>query len=164
MKKKIVIVVTFFLLCVLLTNCSKDELIKINEETLMGVWYEEFSIEEENQISRLEYFFNDANKYEVLRKRIDITTGVVLGYRHRQLGDYKIENDQLTFYNLETYSNDDIQGSYADINSLKLISQSENSYSVTIEFRDSEKTLIFIYPPCPPNANCIGQKTLKRGE
>jgi hypothetical protein len=149
----------FLLLAIL--SCSKKDKINLNNDKIIGVWYEEQIQEEDNRISRLEYHFKEDGVLEVLRIEIEKNSRIVLGYRYRRIGNYKLESDQLTFYNLLSYSNDDTKGPYTEIEKLEILTESEGiSYTITYKFEENDKKLIFIYPPCDPAANCIGSTTL----
>jgi hypothetical protein len=151
---------TFFLIMAFI-SCSKEDKITLNNENLKGVWFEENYLEEYNRISRLEYIFKKDNSLEILRKEIDKNSREILGYRYRTLGNYRLDGDQLSFNNLVSYSNDDTQGPYTEIENLQLVEESEgSSYTITCKFEESGKKLIFIYPPCGELANCIGSETL----
>jgi len=145
-----------FILIFVFLSCSKENVITLNEENIKGVWFEEVYLEENNRISRLEYIFKEDNILEVLRIESEKDSRDVLGYRYRTLGNYKLESDQLSFYNLVNYSNDDTQGSYTEIENLQLVEESErDSYTITCKFEDNGKKITFIYPPCGELANCI---------
>jgi hypothetical protein len=157
MKKITYFLCTCFLIIAFL-SCSKKE--TINNEKLVGVWFEEEYLEDSTEISRLEYNFMDCNIVEILRIELENNSRNVLGYRWRTLANYKLVGDQLSFYNMISYSNDDTKEPYAKFENLQLLSGSEgSSYSVTCNFGDNDKKIIFIYPPCGELANCIGSET-----
>lgn len=163
MKKINRIFTTSFFILLLFTNCSQDEQTSINTAKLLGVWIEDSALDIENQISRLEYHFNDKTKFEVLRKTIDKTTGEVLGYTFRQLGDFNISGDQLTFFNTESFFIEINQEPYTEIDNLTPIFSSEPQIqSLRITFKDNDKILVFLYPPCGPTENCIDSQTFKK--
>ncbi len=152
--------ITLFCFIIICISCSKEETL-LNRENLVGVWYEEDYPEEVSRISRLEYHFKEDHTIEILRIEIEQDSGEILGYRYRSYGNYKLENDQLSFYNLVSYCNDDTKGSYTEIENLKLVNENEgDSFTVTCKLEKNGQSLIFIYPPCGELANCIGSKTL----
>jgi hypothetical protein len=153
------------LLLLAFTRCSEDEKIPVNIGDVTGTWYEEDSLIEYNRISRLEYTFKADSSLEILRIELDLHTGQVLGYRYRTVGDYMLVGDKLSFINQVSYGNDDLKGSYSDINNLQLVvNENGISYTIAIRFEDNGKKLVFIYPPCGELANCIGSKTLLKGD
>lgn len=152
-----------FILIFVFSSCSKEHVITLNEENIKGVWFEEVTLEENNRISRLEYTFKDDNILEVLRIEIGKDSRDVLGYRYRTSGNYKLEGNQLSFYNLVNYCNDDTQVSFTEIENLRLVREGEgDSYTVTCKFEDNGKKLTFIYSPCGELANCIDHLTLTK--
>lgn len=162
MKRTVFPFCAFILISVFL-SCSKEHVITLNEENIKGVWFEEVTLEENNRISRVEYTFKDDNILEVLRIEIGKDSRDVLGYRYRTSGNYKLEGNQLSFYNLVDYCNDDTQGSYTEIENLRLVREGEgDSYTVTCKFEDNGKKLTFIYSPCGELANCIDHLTLTK--
>ena len=142
-------------------GCSKEDSIIQNEKHLTGIWHEEEYLSEYNRISKLQYNFRENDSLEVLRMEIEIDSRKILGYRYRTLGKYKITDDHITFYNLVSYSNDDTQGSYTEIENLQLVNGSDgDSYIVTYKIEEYGNKLFLIYPPCGPAENCIGTKIL----
>jgi len=156
--------VLFFLSSSFLISCSTEDLGPINDEKLFGVWHEDFLIEENNQISRLEYSFNNDNSYEILRTRIDNTNSEILGYRYRELGNFSLRGKILSFTNIQRYNIDETgQEEFSEIENLQLFSPDFfDAVSKKIEFRDNEKILAFIPPPCPDNAACLKPPLLKK--
>jgi hypothetical protein len=152
------------LLILAFTRCSEDEKIPVSIGDVTGTWYEEDSLVEYNRISRLEYNFKADSSLEIRRIELDINTREVLGYRYRTLGDYMLVGDKLSFLNQVSYCNDDTKGSYTDINNLQSVPDENGiSYTITCKFEDNDTKLVFIYPPCGALANCIGSKTLLKG-
>lgn len=158
------LLVLFFLPSSLLISCTTEDLGPINDEKLLGIWHEDFLIEDNNQISRLEYSFNTDNSYEVQRKRIDNNSGEILGYRYRELGNFSLRANTLSFTSIKRFNSDNTgQDEFSDIENLQLVSPDfYNTVSEKIEFRDNEKILAFIPPPCPDNAACIKPPLLER--
>ena len=136
----------------------------MNVGDVTGTWYEQDTLVEYNEISRLEYTFKADSSLEILRIELDIHTGIVLGYRYRTVGDYMLVGDKLSFINQVSYENDDTKGMFTDINSLQPVPDENGiSYTITCKFEDNDTKLVFIYPPCGALANCIGSKTLLKG-
>ncbi len=166
MKKIDSIFIASFLVLLLFTNCSQDKLTSINTQKLLGVWIKDNILEDNTKISRLEYHFNGNDKFEVFRKIIDVTTQEVLGYTFKQLGNFSVDSNQLTFFNTESFGN--FTGEpFTEIENLIQTFPTEpnsypNSFSVKIEFKNNNNTLIFLYPPCDPAENCIGLQTFVR--
>jgi hypothetical protein len=155
----------FFCACMLstvFTGCAEEKNFLYEEDDLQGIWYEEQYYEDEHRISRLQYHFMENNVLEVLRIEIDANLHSILGYRFRTTGNYKLEGDQLTFYNLSSYMNNDTETDYAALENLQPVDENETSYTVTIELSEIIRRLILIYPPCGPAENCIGSTTLKK--
>lgn len=102
----------------------------------------------------------------MFRKTLDITTQEILGYTFKQLGGFNVDGNQLTFFNIESFSN--LTGEpFTEIENLTQRYPTEpnsgfNSFSVKIEFKNNNNTLIFIYPPCGPAENCIDSQTFKK--
>ncbi len=156
---------SFFVL-LLSTNCSQDKLTNINTQKLFGVWIEDSTLDDNTKISRLEYRLNSNDKFEVFRKTLDATTQEVLGYTFKQLGDFNVDGNQLTFFNIESFRNLTSEP-FTEIENLIQIFPTEpnsnfNFFSVIIEFKNNNNTLVFIYPPCGPTENCIESQTFVR--
>jgi len=137
MKKLNILFTASFFILLLFANCSQDEQTSINTAKLLGVWIKDSSLDNEDQISRLEYHFNGNAKFEVLRKTIDITTGEVLGYTFRQFGGFNIDGDQLTFLNTESFIVEINKEPYTEINNLVPVFPSEpqsSDFSIRIVF------------------------------
>lgn len=164
MKRITSLLVLFFSVISFLISCSTDDIGQINDEKLFGIWHEDFLIEDNNQISRLEYSFKNDNSYEILRKRIDNTNGEILGYRYRELGNFSLRDNTLSFTSIKRYYSDDTgQEEFSEIENLQLVSPDFfDAISEKIEFRDNENILAFIPPPCPDNAACIKPPLLER--
>jgi hypothetical protein len=146
------------------TRCSEDEKIPVTIGDVTGTWYEEASLVEYNRISRLEYNFKADSSLEIRRIELDINNREVLGYRYRALGDYMLVGDKLSILNQVSYGNDDTKAPYTQIGNLQLIPDENGiSYTISCKFGDNGKKLVFIYPPCGELANCIGSKTLLKG-
>lgn len=156
--RSVIFLTSFILLTVL--SCSKDDRNHLNVNDLQGIWYNEDYLQEYNRISRLEYNFKSDNTLEVLRLELSNDSGNILGYRFRTTGNYSLSDDQILFYNLSAYINDDTQGSCTEIADLKLIDQIIHDYTVTCKIEDNGSRIVFIFPPCGPAANCIGSISL----
>jgi hypothetical protein len=155
-----ILLLSSFLLLIAI-SCSKDDRADLDVNDILGIWYQEDFLQEYGRISRLEYNFKDDLSLEVLRIELNPDTRDVLGYRFRTLGNYALLNSQISFFNLTSYTNNDTQGSYTELENLDLINDSVNSqYTVTCKIEDGGNKIVFIYPPCGPAANCIGSTTL----
>ncbi len=150
----------------LFINCSSDDLVQINDEKLFGVWFENILIEEKNQISRLEYRFNEDNTYEIRRMRIDNLDGTILGYQYRELGNFSLRNDTLLFTNIKRYAGHDTEEEeFSEIENLQLIILNVPiKSSRKVEFRDNETILSFVTPPCNDTSSCLAPPILKKVE
>ncbi len=166
MKKSIFLCLLLVFTTSVFVACSSDELVQINDEKLYGVWFENFTIEDKNQTSRLEYRFNVDNTYEVVRMRIDNVNGSILGYRYRELGTFNLRNNTLFFSDIRRYVSDDTgQEEVSEIENLQLVSPDSNTIiSHKIELRDNERILEFITPPCNDTGNCLALPLLKKVE
>jgi hypothetical protein len=133
------------------------------EKDIKGVWAQETYMEDVNHISRGEYHFKDDGQLEVLRIELDIDSREVLGYRSRILGNYGINGNKLSFYNLVMYSNDDTTGPFTELENLTKVAEG-GAYDVTCQIEERGKKLTFIYPPCGPLENCIGTITLMKAD
>jgi hypothetical protein len=155
------IIMMFFLSTII--SCQKEELLEeIEQIHLQGVWYEEEYLEDYNVISRLEYHFKEDSILEVYRMELNAGTGKLIGYRFKAQGKYYLVGHELSFTYLKTYVNDAFYlVPHANKNEYvgKDIPQ---THSVTIEISKDGNTLVFYYPPCLPDANCISSKTLKK--
>jgi hypothetical protein len=157
--RSIFFLTSFILLIVL--SCSKDDRDDLNVNDILGIWYQEDFLQEYGRISRLEYNFKDDHTLEVLRIELNSDSRDLLGYRYRTLGNYALINNQISFFNLSSYSNNDSQGSYTELENLDLVDGSvDDQYTVTCKLEDGGKKIVFIYPPCGPAENCIGSTTL----
>lgn len=145
-------------------GCSEKENNDINNEKLIATWHEKINIEGIDKYAIVEYVFDEDGDYEVVRKVFNSDTDELLGYRFMEVGKYFLKNDQLTFHIQETYVNDDSKGLYSDAEDLVLSEQDSGSeFTLTIKFENGAKTLVYFYPPCPPDANCIDRSVFNRG-
>ncbi len=144
-------------------SCQKEELLEeIEQIHLKGVWYEEEYLEDYNIISRLEYHFKEDSVLEVYRMEINAETGKLIGYRFKALGKYSLEGHELSFTYLKTYVNDALYLVPHAHRNEYVGEDIPQTHSVTIEISKDGNTLVFYYPPCLPNANCISSKTFKK--
>tara|TARA_R110002073_G_scaffold40547_5_gene115026 strand:+ start:132986 stop:133492 length:507 start_codon:yes stop_codon:yes gene_type:complete len=164
MKSLLKYALLFFTLNLLLSSCTaNDEHFDFNEKSLVGIWHKTYIDDNENQTTKFEYHFKNDHNYEVLGTVLDATSQELLGYWTRETGSYSLTGDQLLFHNIKSYFNNDQTRSYTEFENLEL-QQSDFNYSrsVTIEFNDFMRKLVFIYPPCGPNESCVGSLTLEK--
>jgi hypothetical protein len=147
--------------CLVMTSCSEDD--DLTGYEIKGVWAMETHLEADSRISRLIYDFKDDGQVEVLTIEIDHSSGDILGYRSRTIGNYATHDNKLSFYNLTVYTNNDTDAPFSDLENL--IKQSDGgAYDVTYSIEERGKKLIFTHPPCGPFDNCIPTTTLVRAE
>ena len=144
------------------TGCSKEKN-SLNTENLIGIWYHEDILEEDNRISRLQYNFMEEGAFEMMRIEYEKSSGGILGYGFRSVGTYQLSDDQLTFYFQKYYVNDDPKD-YTELENLRLVYAGEEDLTTWLyRFEDEGEKLILTSPgPCPPNAICVGSITLMR--
>lgn len=153
---KTLIQILFIVFAIAIIGCSEKEENTANADELIATWTEKTVIESSNKYSVVEYVFDENGDYELVRKVYNAKTDEFLGYRYQEIGKFVLIDNQLTFHIQETYVNDDAKGLFSDIENLVLVeNSSENEFTLTVKFEDNMNTLIYIYPPCPPNANCI---------
>ncbi|QMU29772.1 hypothetical protein [Adhaeribacter radiodurans] len=155
-----------FLLCffLLLTffSCSKEDAVSPSGKQILGIWFQEDSLPEDNRISKLQYHFKEDNTLEILRIELDANSRQVLGYRYRSTARFSLVKDQLSFSDFTNYIHNDSLGSYSSLQDLKAATPQLNGYIVTCKLEDKGRKLTFIYPPCKDTFNCIGAQTFSK--
>jgi hypothetical protein len=155
--------VLFISMFCLSCNKESDIIADANELDLKGIWYEETFLEEEQLLSRLEYHFMDDSILEVYRMELNPDTRKIVTYRFKAYGTYHLQGNELSFTYLKTYKNDTYIGSVAYHGGMQYVGEDvPQTHSVTVEMSKDESTLVFYYPPCPLNANCVDYKVLRR--
>ena len=148
---------------IILGCTANDEHFDFNKQNLLGTWHKMYIDEDQNQIMKFEYHFKNDGTYEVLGSVSDATSEELLGYWTRETGSFSLNGNKLLFTNIKSYFNNDQTRSFTELENLELQhSNFYNSNSVTIEFDDFMRKLIFIYPPCGPNESCVGSLTLDK--
>jgi len=137
-----------------------------NSNNIEGRWFEEsafYSVKSPSDtiryLSRLEITFSVDQQMETLRLVFDAPTGVFWGYRYASFGYYKVNSNRLTMVTEKSISNDDNEGLYA---AEKLVPVPIEPEILQVTFQITGNKLRLIYPPCPPNANCIDSVTYER--
>ncbi|HVO76074.1 MAG TPA: hypothetical protein VMT35_18765 [Ignavibacteriaceae bacterium] len=160
---KIIFFISFFFSIILL---SCDNPVENDPEKLFGTWFNEDSgiYTEESHADtlfytdRLEIQFIPPNITKTERKIFETGTNIFLGYRYRGEGTFYVSGNRLNMFTDKAAYNDDEVSFYST--SLELIPIRREPERVT--YKINMNILQFIYPPCPPNANCIGSQSFFR--
>lgn len=151
---------TLLIALVLITSCNED---KQNLKALEGTWIsaENYAFDDGSSSSLL-YQFNGDGTFSTLARVIkDGNLNNVIGFTYRAEGKFILEEDKLQLSFEQVYLTDDFQNLPSEIEDLILTSD-QYIQEVTITFSDQNSILKFIYPPCPPNANCVGSQSFNR--
>lgn len=141
--------------------CTNNSNENLASDLLVGTWSKTFSTDEPNFEQSIQYVFGSDNTVITSLVISNTSTSEVVGYRSRALGTYSVIEDILNTNLSEIYTHDDSTGLFSSLEDLE-VSDGPQTETVTISFSDNGETLTFIYPPCPPNANCIGSQTFIR--
>ncbi len=150
MKKERILNWTLSLLAILVVStfstCKKDT--SGSSATITGKWSNSL-IGTRNVIEQYEFKSNDSVIFDTYK--IDTVTRAVLGYGYHSIGNYKIEKNTLTMYNLVNFSNE--AGNFVPLNQLV---QGGGSGTETYTFAlNGQKNQLSFYFDCPANANCL---------
>ena len=155
-----------FLLCFLLLltffSCSKEDAVSPSGKQILGIWFQEDSLPEDNRISKLQYHFKEDNTLEILRLELDASSKQVLGYRYKSTARYSLHKDKLSFSDFTNYTHNDTLVSYSSLQDLKAVTSQQSGYTVTCKLEDKGQKLTFIYPPCKDTFSCIGSQTFTK--
>ena len=145
-------------LIVSLYTCKKDSSLNVS---LVGIWVRTSAFEK-GQIANQTYIFKTDSTVQITRTIVDSASGNLLGYQYLSTGKFRLNNDQLRLYKLNTrYNSNAFSPYYAPASQLMALT-TDTLQSFTIKFDPAYTTCTFIYPPCGPNENCIGQLSYKR--
>lgn len=158
--KKAITIVSILLLCMSCTNETKTSL---SADLIIGTWSKSDSMDDPTLNQSLQYIFNLDNTLEVSRIITNNSTSEIVGFRYKAIGMYEINDDILNMYFSEIYTYDDSSGLYSNTDDLTL-SGYTSTEEVTVSFNKDGKMITFFYPPCPPNAICIGSQTFEKSK
>lgn len=107
-------------------------------------------------IDRLEMTFGDDFTMRKKRVVLDELTRAQLGYRYVSEGSYTTTGLHLTMTEEKRGVHSDTTGIFSPV----LIPVAINPATEVVTYSVEIGTLIFRYPPCPPDANCVEFQTL----
>ena len=153
----------YFLLITIisLSNIGCNILESDNSLTITGKWIHDSPFESPPKITqRLEYTFNSDNTFNTETFVID-SLGNILGYRFASNGIYSVFGNRLSIVTPEFLGiNLEPAPLYVPKSDLKILQVYSESLKIKFNIRNNE--MIWIYPPCPPDANCIATRVFVR--
>ena len=153
-------IITMLIVLVLVSSCSDKEQ---NLTWLEGTWVstENYTFDD-GKASSLLYQFNGDGTFKALSRVIkDGNINDVLGYTYRAEGTFTLNESNLTLSFNAIYLSDDNLTYYTELVNLMFVDYNETQ-ELGITFNKEKSKLTFIYPACPPNANCIGNQSFNR--
>ena len=137
--------------------CQKDRNMQV---TIIGNWANTFRYAKA-QLYTQTYTFNADSTMLFSSAVVDSASGNVLGYEYRSNGKFRLNGDQLKLYQLAIYENLSQTAMYSPLTQLTLI-KADTVQTITINISSDGNTFHFVFPPCGPSANCIGEIDYKR--
>ena len=156
--KKLIALSCFLLIFI---SCTDNDDENSFSNSIIGVWARTEPMEDPSMNQTLQYTFYGDHTVEIVRMAVDASTSEILGFRYKGIGTYEIDGDTLHVSLSEIYKHDDSSELYSSEAELEL-SDDTSDESLAISFSESGDILIFDYPPCPMNANCIDTLSLER--
>ena len=139
-------------------SCKKDSSLNTS---LVGTWVRTSAFEKGEKVSQT-YIFKTDSTVQITNTILDSASGNVLGYQFLSNGKFRLNNDQLRLYELNSlYNSKGLSPYYVPVSQLSPLT-TDTLQTFTIKFDATYTTCTFIYPPCGPSANCIGQLSYKR--
>jgi hypothetical protein len=132
--------------------CQKDRNMQVN---IIGNWANTFRYAKA-QIYNQTYIFNADSTVQVSGTLRDSLSGKILGYQYMRNGKFRLNGDQLKLYKLVTYNNLTQSPGFPQIGQLTLIT-TDTLQTYTIKFNSTGNSFYFVYPPCGPSENCVGE-------
>lgn len=137
--------------------CKKDSNIKI---TIVGTWVNTIHYSKA-QLYAQTFVFNTDSTVQISHTVVDSASGNRLGYQYLSNGKFRLNGDQLKLYKLVSLRDTIENTYYLPANQLTLMKK-DTLQTYTIKINADGASFYFEYPPCPPNANCIGQVTFSK--
>jgi hypothetical protein len=139
------------------SSCKKDK----KDTGIIGIWVNEAVYSAPNLVARQTYQFNDDSTVVFTRTLINSDTKAVLGYNYKSTAKFSFDGTTLKQYGISVLGVDQSKIKPGDpyytplqdlIPYLTISSVSSNE----VAFNADKTKFNFVYPPCPPNASCIG--------
>ena len=137
--------------------CKKDKTMPV---TIIGNWVNTFSYAKA-QVYNQTYIFNADSTVQVSGTLRDSTSGTILGYQYVRNGKFRLNGDQLKLYKLVSYNNLTQSAVFPQLGQLTLI-EADTLQTYTIKFNSTGNSFYFVYPPCGPSENCLGEVDFNR--
>jgi|SRR5690554_650812 len=152
----------FLTLSVALISCSIQSE-DVPNDLLVGAWEDSDLMENGDLTQSLIYRFNPDKSIDISRVIVENSTSEIVGYRYHSSGTYVVTGNQISLIETEIYTNNDLEGNYADLADLEL---SENTSQTKANFTidNNSETLTLEYGPCGPHQNCLTSQSFKRLE
>jgi len=132
------------------TNSTEVKGTIISVDIIKGKWIAEFQYT--NSVTQFIYQFNADGTFSQTRVTVDANKQPT-GYQYVSNGKFQVNGDKLIFTDV-TIKYDDY---YVPLNQLAKTSTQAGPITNTI-YVDGSRTLFhFVYPPCPLNADCVGE-------
>lgn len=137
-----------------LSTCKKDTV----KTDITGTWFHD--TKGTAWIQREAYQFNADSTMLFTRTILDTAHKQTLGYNYKLTGKYSLSGTTLKQYQLIAYV--DMNTTMLPYTSLQSLVQTSTTteQTLTIKFNADKRSFNIIYPPCPPNANCIAVSPL----
>jgi len=147
--RRLIVVCVLVAIASCFSACKKDSNFKPD---ITGTWNHDTKLT--GNIQREAYLFNSDSTVLFTRAILD-TTGKLLGYNYKLTGKFHFDGTTMNLYQLITYEDLDVTPlAYTTLQAL-VPQQAVTMQSFTVKFNSTYTTFNIIYPPCPPNANCI---------
>jgi hypothetical protein len=133
-------------------TCKKDSNIKTG---IFGTWVNTIHYSKA-QLYAQTFVFNTDSTVQISRTVVDSASGNMLGYQYLSNGKFRLNGDQLKLYKLVSLRDTIANTYYLPANQLTAMKK-DTLQTYIIKINADGNSFYFYYPPCPPNANCIGQ-------
>ena len=120
----------FLVFAIALISCSMESE-DAPYDPLVGVWADSSPMEDEDLSQSLIYRFNPDKSIDISRVIVENSTSEIVGYRYHSSGTYVVTGNQISLIETEIYTNNDLEGNYADLADLEL---SENTSQTKANF------------------------------
>jgi len=142
-------IVILFIACLILSACKKDKNIKAS---IVGTWINSIAYAKAQQYKQT-YVFNADSTVNITQAVVDSASGNVLGYMYSGSGKFRLNADEITFYNLASYRDTVTNSTYLPLNKLALI-KTDTLENYNIIMADDMNSFHFIYYCLLTNAGC----------
>jgi hypothetical protein len=149
--KKILLILTLIL--PFIGGCKKDKEVKNPlTQQIVGQWTLHTPARGSmDRPTRAQYTFDNDGDFQYSNLVLEPLTNQVLGYQSKSEGKYRIEGDEIVFYDIVVYRNEYSKNGYSREDELvKRTSVTSKAFVVIT------KDVLKLDFPCPPYVACIG--------